>query len=167
MENILETEKLILRRLNVGDTEFIIRLLNTEGWLKFIGDRNVKTREDARDYLVNGPLKSYEVNGFGLSLVALKDGSKPIGICGLIRREKLEGVDIGFAFLPEFMGKGYAYEISAATLKYAKDALDLPYVLAITLPGNTNSIKLLKKLGMQFQRKLLLSDSEEVLLFKS
>ena len=102
---ILRTERLQLRRFCFDDSEFIISLLNSEGWLKYIGDRNVKTKEQAENYLKNGPLKSYEQNGFGLSMVETRNG-KPIGMCGLIKRNYLEHPDIGFAFLPEFSSMG-------------------------------------------------------------
>jgi len=167
MKNILETERLLLRPFNTGDTDFIIRLLNSPGWLQFIGDRNVKTKEDAIRYLVSGPFKSYQTNGFGLGLVALKSSNCPIGMCGLIKRETLEGVDIGFAFLPEFMGQGFAYEITAATVKYATDTLQLAKILAITLPSNTRSISLLKKIGLHYEKQIRLSAESEVLMLFS
>jgi len=109
---ILHTERLVLRKFTVEDTAFIIELLNTEGWLKYIGNRNVKTTEQAKEYLQNGPMKSYEENGFGLALVQLKTNQKPIGMSGLIKRNYLEHPDIGFAFLPGYTGHGYAFEIS-------------------------------------------------------
>ena len=123
---VLETDRLTLRQFTIHDTDFIISLLNSPGWLEFIGDRNVKTQEQATDYLLNGPIKSYHENGFGLSLVELKHPQKPIGMCGLLKREYLEHPDIGFAFLPEYSGKGYAYEIAKATMDYAEAMLKMP-----------------------------------------
>lgn len=116
MKKNLETNRLILREFNPGDTIFIIELLNTEGWIKYIGDRNVKTDEDTIRYLENGPMKSYAAKGFGLCMVALKNNSKPIGMCGLIKREEMEDIDIGFAFLPAYTSQGYTHEIAKATL---------------------------------------------------
>src|SRR5688572_21540231 len=118
MNYFLETQRLGLREFTRDDAVFIVELLNTPGWLQFIGDRNVKTKEQAIIYLENGPLKSYKENGFGSWMVELKEDKTPIGMCGILRRESLENPDIGFAFLPEYTGKGYAFEIASATLSY-------------------------------------------------
>ena len=166
MNTILETERLLLREFNPDDTEFILQLLNSPGWLEFIGDRNVKTKEDAANYLLNGPIKSYTVNGFGLSMVALKDSGIPIGMCGLIRRATLEHVDIGFAFLPEFSGNGYAFEIASAVITHAKTELKLKQIVAITIPTNVRSIKLLNKIGLHFEKYIKMpGDEEQLMLF--
>ena len=125
MEYILETERLGLREFNLKDTQFIIELLNSPGWLQFIGDRNVKTAGEAASYIKNGPIKSYSENGFGLCMVEIKENKTAIGMCGLIKRDGLENPDIGFAFLPNYMTKGYAFEIACATLSYAKDTLGI------------------------------------------
>ena len=167
MEVILETERLIATRFTINDTSFILELLNTPGWLQFIGDRNVHTQEDAKKYLLNGPIKSYEENGFGLALISLKETHEPIGMCGLIKRETLQGVDIGFAFLPAFAGKGYAYEIASATISYAGKELKLPAVLAIVMPQNLRSIGLLEKIGFKFQKHIRFSDETEPLMLFS
>lgn len=164
MNYYLETERLRLREFTLDDTGFIIELLNSPGWIRFIGDRNVKTEEQAINYLENGPLKSYMKNGFGLSLVERKDDNKAIGMCGIIWRENLENPDIGFAFLPEYNGRGYAFEISSATLYYAKDKLGLSRISAITLEDNVSSIRLLEKLGLRFTRTFSFPNSEEELL---
>jgi len=164
--HILETERLSLREFNTNDADFILILLNNPTWLLYIGDRNVKTVDDARHYLINGPIKSYHTNGFGLSLVSLKDSSIPIGMCGLIRRNGLEDVDIGFALLPQYAGKGYAYEIAAATMEHGKKKLGIEKIVAITSEDNTHSIKLLNKVGLHFERMVsLASDNEELMLF--
>lgn len=164
---ILETERLRLREFNLDDSVFIIELLNSPGWIKYIGDRNVKTEQQAIEYLKNGPLKSYSQNGFGLSLVEMKDG-QPIGMCGILKRDSLENPDIGFAFLPEFTGKGYAYEIASATLYYAINNLQIPKISAITLPQNLNSIRLLEKIGLKCLKSFYLPNSnEELLLFEN
>ena len=167
MESILETERLILRQFELSDAKFIVTLVNTEGWLQFIGDRNIKTEEAAVHYLQQGPMNSYQENGFGLSMVQTKDGT-PIGMCGILKRDHLEHPDIGFAFLPEFMGKGYAFEIADATLTYAKTKLNFETVLAITLPANEKSIKLLKKIGLEFKQTIFTPDkNEELMLFST
>jgi RimJ/RimL family protein N-acetyltransferase len=162
---ILETERLRLREFNLNDTTFIIELLNSPGWIEFIGERNVKTETQAIEYLKNGPLKSYGKNGFGLSMVETKD-EMPIGMCGILKRDTLENPDIGFAFLPEFTGKDYAYEIASATLAYAMNDLKISKISAITLPHNIRSIKLLEKIGMKFIKSFLSDKNEELLLFE-
>lgn len=165
MKIILETKRLILREFRVDDAEFILNLLNTPGWLKYIGDKNVRTREDAVSYLENGPIKSYKENGFGLWMTLLKNTKTPIGMCGLINRDSLEDIDIGFALLPEYSNSGYGYEIAQATMDYAYDSLGIRKVVAITNSNNIRSIKLLNKLGLHFERKIKLSDDDLVLLF--
>ena len=114
---VLETDRLILRWLSTDDAEFILELLNEPSFLQYIGDKGVRTLEDARNYILNGPVDMYARLGFGLYLTELKERGVPLGICGLLKRDGLEDVDIGFAFLPRFWAKGYAYE-SAAVLAY-------------------------------------------------
>ncbi len=145
----LTTQRLLLRPLTLADATFIVQLLNSPGWLQFIGDRNVHSEDDAKGYLLNGPLKSYADNGFGLWGVELKENRTPIGMCGLLKRDYLENPDIGFALLPDYTGKGYAYEAANATLDHAADALNIAAVSAIVQPGNAASVGLLHKLGME------------------
>ncbi len=165
---VLETDHLILRRLRVEDSEFILELLNDPSWLRFIGDKGVKTLDDARDYILKSLVAMYERFGFGLYLTELKDEGVPIGICGLIKRDSLEDVDIGFAFLPKFRGKGYAYESASAVMAYGKRTFGLNRIVAITSPDNYGSARLLEKLGFSFERMIKLSDdSAEVSLFAS
>lgn len=168
MKLILETERLLLRQFTTDDAKFITELVNTPGWIEFIGDRDIKTDEQAKKYLENGPLKSYELNGFGLYLVELKNEKAPIGMCGIIKRDYLENPDIGFAFLPAFTEKGFAFEMASETMIYAKNKLKLPTVFAITVSENKRSINLLKKLGMKFI-KLFCSpgDNEELMLYSN
>lgn len=147
MEYILETKRLTLRQFTYEDAGFIVELVNTPGWLEFIGDRNIHSEEDAINYLQNGPIKSYRENGFGSSMVELKDGT-PIGMCGILKRDSLENPDIGFAFLPTHMGKGYAFEMAKATLDHATNQLKLKIICAITNPNNIRSIQLLEKIGL-------------------
>jgi [ribosomal protein S5]-alanine N-acetyltransferase len=165
---ILETERLILRKLTVGDSEFILELLNDPSWLRFIGDKGVRTLDDARDYILKNPVAMYERLGFGLYLTALKGEGVSIGICGLIKRDSLEDVDIGFAFLPKFRGEGYAYESASAAMEYGRRTFGLNRIVAITAPDNCDSAKLLEKLGFSFERMVKLSgDSGSVSLFAS
>ena len=163
---VLETDRLILRLLSIEDAEFIFELVNEPSWLRFIGDKGVRTLADARDYILQGPVEMYDRLGFGLYLTALKEGDVPIGICGLIKRETLKDVDIGFAFLPGFRGNGYAREAAAAVMAHGKNALGLKRIVAITSPDNHSSIKLLEKTGLKFEQMIRLpADATEVMLF--
>ena len=114
--NVIQTDRLLLAPLTIEDAPFIFELLNTPEWLQYIGDRGIKSQEDAANYILTGPVRSYSQNGFGLLLVKLKDSNTPIGICGLINRPALDDVDIGFAFLSRYTGQGYAFEAANATL---------------------------------------------------
>ena len=160
---VLETERLVLRWLNTGDAAFILRLVNDPSWLKYIGDRGVRTQDDAESYLRNGPLAMYARLGFGLYLVATKEGALPIGICGFVKRDTLDDVDLGFAFLPPYRGQRYAFESAASTLAYGRSVLGLTRVVAITAPDNAPSIRLLERLGFRFERLVRLGDDAEEL----
>jgi RimJ/RimL family protein N-acetyltransferase len=165
---VLETERLILRRVTVEDDEFILELLNDPSWLRFIGDRGVRTLDGARDYILKSLVAMYERLGFGLYLVELKGEGVPVGICGLIKRDSLEDVDIGFAFLPQFCREGYGYESASAVMEYGKRTFGLKRLVAITSSENYPSAKLLEKLGFNFEGMVKLSDdSEEISLFSS
>jgi [ribosomal protein S5]-alanine N-acetyltransferase len=148
------------------DAEFILELLNEPSFIQNIGDRNVRTIDDARSYIVNGPIASYDKNGFGLDLVVLKETGESIGMCGLIRRNGLEDVDIGYALLPKFWSRGYAVEAAQATKAYASDVIGLTRIVAITDPANEGSIRVLEKIGLRFERMVRLSaDDIELKLF--
>ena len=163
---VLETERLVLRWLTVDDAEFILELVNEPSWLQFIGDKGVRTLEDAREYILRGPIEMYGRMGFGLYLTELKEGGIPIGICGLIKRESLEDVDIGFAFLPRFWGHGYAREAASAVMTCGEREFGLNRIVAVTSPGNHSSIKLLEKIGFTFEQMVRLSaDAPEINLF--
>jgi len=165
---ILETDRLILRRLVPDDAAFILELLNDPGWLRFIGDRGVRTLDDARAYILKGPVVSYERHGFGLYLTARKVDNVPIGICGLLRRAALPDVEVGFALLPQFCGQGYALEAAAASLAHGRSQLGLKRIAAVTVPGNERSIRLLEKLGLRFEKMIQLSaGAPEIKLFAS
>jgi RimJ/RimL family protein N-acetyltransferase len=155
---ILDTERLLLRRLAAGDAAFILELLNEPAFLENIGDRGARTLADARRYIAKGPVASYRRFGFGLYLVELKDSGAPIGICGLLKRESLEDVDIGFAFLRKYWSQGYARESAAAVMHYGWTSLRLPRIVAITKPNNQASIALLEKLGLRFEKIIALPD---------
>lgn len=162
----VQTERLELRELTTDDAPFIANLLNQPSFLRFIGDKGVRTLDDARKYLSNGPIDSYQRHGFGLYLVELIESNTPVGMCGLVKRDSLPHVDLGFAFLPEFWSKGYAFEAAAAVLRYAREILKLDQILAITDPDNEASIRLLQKLGFEFDGMIKLSDdAPEIKLF--
>jgi len=163
---ILETERIRLREFDSTDGELIFRLLNSPGWLKYIGSRSITNIADAVNYIENKLQKSYRETGFGFYLVELKTSGEKAGMCGLVKREGLDDVDIGFALLPEFENKGYAYESSEAVVKFAKDVLKVHKLAAITLPNNLPSVKLLEKLGMKFEKRINIpGDPEELLLY--
>ena len=157
--NILETERLALRQLTPDDAPFILELLNEPSFIRNIGDRNVRSIADAVKYMETGPVASYVRNGFGLYLVQLKETGESIGMCGLIKRETLEDVDIGYAFLPKFWSKGYAVE-SALAVKEQARGLGLKRLVAIVDPENQGSIRVLEKLGMQFEKIIRLSEDD-------
>jgi len=158
---VLETERLFLRRLTMDDAQFILTLVNEPSFLRYIGDKKVRNLEDARQYMLNGPVASYERNGFGLYLLELRDSRTPIGMCGLVKREELPDPDIGFALLPDFWNKGFAFEAAAAVLQDARDRLKLHRLLAITSIDNEASIKLLQRLGFRLERVTRLAEDRE------
>jgi RimJ/RimL family protein N-acetyltransferase len=155
---ILETDRLQLRMLTLDDAEFVLRLLNEPSFIQNIGDRQVRTVDQARNYILKGPIASYERFGFGLWLVENKSAAVPIGICGLLKRDVLEDVDIGYALLPEFCSQGYALESASAVMSYAGTVLGLNRVVAVTNPDNQPSIRLLEKMGFEFERMVQLSE---------
>ena len=163
---VLETQRLSLRELTADDAQFILNLLNEPSFLRYIGDKQARNLEDARQYILNGPAASYEGNGFGLYLVELRESHTPIGMCGFLKREELPDPDIGFAFMPEFWSKGFAFEAAAALLQDGRERLKLERILAITSLDNEPSIKLLQRLGFSFDRVITLAaGSEPVKLF--
>lgn len=154
--------------MSADDAPFILELVNEPSWLRFIGDRGVRTLDDARDYIRKGPIDMYERLGFGLYVTERKADGVRIGICGLLKRESLEDVDLGFANLPGFWGNGYAYEAALAVMAYGRSAFGLERIVAVTSLGNDASVKLLEKLGFRFERMVRLSeDSADVQLFGS
>jgi RimJ/RimL family protein N-acetyltransferase len=163
---VIETDRLVLRWLTPDDTAFILELLNDPSWIRFIGDRGVRTLEDAQNYILTGPMEMYSRLGFGLYLTELKEGNLPIGICGLIKRDSLEDVDVGFAFLSKFQSNGYGFEAASATMAYGIDQLGLKRILAITTMDNHASSKLLEKIGLKFERMVKFpQDTEELKLY--
>jgi RimJ/RimL family protein N-acetyltransferase len=157
--DVIETRRLVIRPMSSDDAGFICTVLNDEAFLRYIGDRGVRTEDDARRYIATGPTAMYARHGLGLCLVTLKDTRVPIGICGVLKREALPEPDLGFAFLPAFRLQGYASESASATLQHARDVLGLTRLLAITAPDNARSIALLTKLGFRFDRLARLDES--------
>ena len=160
---ILETERTILREINENDAEFILDLLNQPSFIKYIGDKNVKTVEKAEEVIENVYRKGYRDFGYGLYIVELKTDKTPMGFCGFVRRKGLPAADIGFAFLPQFEKKGYAFETASAVLRYGKEKLNFLRVFAITTQKNESSIKLLKKLGFAFDKLVKIPGEEQKL----
>lgn len=164
--NIAQTGRLRVRWLNADDSAFIFSLVNQPSWIQYIGDKGVKTPQDALRYIENGPVAMYKRVGFGLYLVELATTGEPIGICGLIKREGLDDVDLGFAFLPPFWRKGYAFESATAVLCYGTKVLGLRRIVAILSQDNHRSSKLLEKLGFSFEGMVRLRpDDEELRLY--
>jgi|ERR1043166_1908998 RimJ/RimL family protein N-acetyltransferase len=166
--SVLETERLVLRQLSSDDAPFIVELLNQPSFIRYIGDKEVRSTEDAIRYIETGPAASYERFGFGLYLVELKESGASIGMCGLIKRDTLPDVDVGFAFLPDYWSQGLAFEAANAVMNYGREALGLRRIVAITSLDNTASIRLLEKIGLRFERLIKLADDQpEVKLFGS
>jgi [ribosomal protein S5]-alanine N-acetyltransferase len=162
---VIQTTRLVLRQLELSDADFILELLNEADFVRFIGDKGVRTLDTAREYILKGPLESYARHGFGLYATCLFDGT-PLGICGLVKREGLADVDVGFAFLSRYRSKGYAVESAAAVLAHARRVLRLPRIVAITSPENAASIAVLERIGLKFERTVrLAAHSPELKLF--
>ncbi len=155
--DVIRTARLVLRQLELSDSRFILELLNEAGFLRFIGDKGVRTVADAREYILKGPIDSYVRYGFGLYAACLRDGT-PIGICGLVKRDGLADVDVGFAFLSRYCAMGYAAESAAAVLAHAHRLLEIRRVVAITAPDNASSIAVLEKIGLMFERRVRLTE---------
>jgi RimJ/RimL family protein N-acetyltransferase len=161
---IIATERLRLRPLQSSDAAFVLSLLNEPSFIQFIGDRKVRSLEQAREYIANGPAASYEQFGYGLLLVELKESHTPIGMCGLVQRNYLPDADIGFAFSPAYWSQGYAREAAHAALNYAMNTLHFKRIAAIVQPDNAASLKLLETLGFRTERRFKISAVAEELL---
>jgi len=165
---VIETVRLTLCRFTEDDAGFILRLLNEPSFLEYVGDKGVRTLDDARQYIREGPVACYAEHGFGLYLVQQREGGASIGMCGLLKRATLDDPDIGFAFTPDSWSQGFATEAAQAVLERARDLHGLRRILAITAPNNEASIRVLKKIGLQFEKTAHLSDdAPEILLFST
>jgi [ribosomal protein S5]-alanine N-acetyltransferase len=155
--SVMQTSRLYLRELNFEDGDFILELLNEADFLRFIGDKGVRTQAEAREYISSGPMRSYEKHGFGLYAACVRDGT-PIGICGLVKRDGLDDPDLGFAFLQRYCSQGYAVESASAVLEHGRRVLKLHRMVAIATAENYNSIAVLEKIGLKFERMIRLGD---------
>jgi RimJ/RimL family protein N-acetyltransferase len=163
---ILETARLALRRIGEGDAGFMLGLLNEPSFIRFIGDRGVRTLDQAREYILLGPVASYRRHGFGLWLAELKPQRQPIGVCGLVRRDGLDDADIGFAFLPDYRSRGLATEAASAVMDHARSEFRLDRIVAVVAPDNAASIRVLEKLGLRSEKMIRLpGDEAELNLF--
>ena len=165
--HILETERLALRCLTPDDARFIHELVNDPAWIRYIGAKGVRTLDDARRYIADGPMKMYAAHGFGLWLVRRKVDGESLGICGLIKRESLDDVDLGFAFLPRHWSLGYAYESAEGVMRHARNVLGFGRIVAITSPGNEPSERLLGKLGFVYESTLVQPPKDPVRFYSS
>ena len=163
--SVIRTSRLQLREFNCDDAEFILELLNEAGFIRYLGDKGVRTLADARDYILQGPMDSYARHGFGLYATCFRDGT-PIGICGLVKRDGLNDPDVGFAFLSRHCAQGYAVESAAAVLAHGQRVLKLQRIVAITSAENAGSIAVLERIGLKFERMIRLTEqSPELKLF--
>jgi RimJ/RimL family protein N-acetyltransferase len=163
---VIETERLMLRQFVSADAPFILELLNEPSFIQNIGDRHVRTLSDAERYIETGPITSYAKNGFGLYLVQRKESNESMGMCGLIKREALDNVDVGYAFLPRYWSRGYALESVLAVLEYAQNIVQLDRVVAIVDPNNQGSLRVLERSGFRFEKMVRLSEDDiELKLF--
>jgi RimJ/RimL family protein N-acetyltransferase len=162
----LETERLVLREFTGADAPFMLRLVNEPAFLRYIGDRGVRTLDDARRYIADGPVAGYARDGHGLMRVDRKSDGAALGMCGVLKRDALPEPDIGYSFLPEYWSQGYALESARAVMGHARETLRLGRILAITTRDNDSSIRLLDKLGFRFERMMAFG-SEELRLFAS
>jgi [ribosomal protein S5]-alanine N-acetyltransferase len=163
---ILHTDRLLLRDFTEGDAAFLLELFNDSAFHRFIGDKGVRTEEAAREYLTTYYISSYALHGFGPYCVILKKSGAPIGMCGILKRAWLPDPDIGYAFLPEARGHGYATEAGRAVVQYAQEVVGLARLVAIIANENQDSVKLINSLGFSFETMVRETEEKpEVALF--
>ena len=163
---VIETARLRLREFTPEDAAFVLRLLNEPSFLRYIGDRGVRSLDDAKRYIADGPVAGYARFGYGLMRVERKSDGATVGMCGVLKRDTLPDPDIGFSFLPEHWSQGYALESARAVMRHARESLGLGRIVAITTRDNEPSMRLLEKLGFRFERMIPMGD-EELRLFAS
>jgi RimJ/RimL family protein N-acetyltransferase len=157
---IVATHRTILRELTQDDAAFIHELVNQPSFLANIGDKGVRTIEDAKAFILDGPWRRGQPDGYGQFLVELKSDRRPIGVCGLLYRERLDVSDVGCAFMPEFWRQGYAFETATAVMEYGRSVLGVETIVGLTAEHNHASIALLGKLGMTFERMVKMTDDD-------
>ncbi len=163
---MLQTERLQLRWLTLEDAELMLAIWNDPAFVRHVGDRGVRTVDQARNTLSEGPLTLYEKYGYGPYRVTLSKTNEVLGTCGLFKRDNLDDPDIGFALLPKYVGHGYGYEAAVAVLQHAREGLGLRRLTAIVSPGNARSVGLIEKLGMRFERMIRMpGDDDDVSLY--
>lgn len=166
--NIYETERLIIRPMSLEDADLILELYNMPKFIKFIGDRHIRTLSDAENYIKNKFLPQFEKLGFGNYLMILKEGNKKIGGVGIFEREGLDVVDIGFSVVEEFEGKGYVFEAAQKVKSIGMDEFGLKKISAITTKDNYSSQKLIERLELKFQKLVSIpGDSEELMYYET
>lgn len=158
---IAETPRLRVRHLTAADAAFTCRLLNEPSFIENIADRGVRSELDAMHYLADGPIKSYRQHGYGLFLVEQSQTGEPIGFCGLLYRDNLAETDIGFAFIPQVWGQGYAFEAASAVMHFGYSSLKLKRIVGLTSAANLSSIKLLNRLGLKFEKMVRLAPDDK------
>jgi len=156
----IDTDRLLLRELTTDDAAFVLRLVNQPSFVANIGDKGLRTLADARRFIMDGSWTNQERPGHGQFLVELKEGGEPVGICGLLYRESLDVSDVGFAVLPEYWGRGFAFEAAEAMVEYGHSELGINEIVGLTSRENTASIKVLEKLGMEFKNEVKMSDDD-------
>lgn len=164
---VLQTERLTLRPLDKGDAAFMLALLNDPEWLRLIGDRQVRTLDDAAHYIEDTIISSYQQHGFGFYGIAVNPSGELAGICGLVKRDWLDHIDLGYALLPAWRGQGIAREAALAMFHYARDTMQLPRLLATTRSYNQGSQKVLEYIGMQYERDIPHPDGSRMLMLYS
>ena len=157
---IAQTPRLRLRELTIDDADFVLKLVNEPSFLTNIGDKGVRSLDDAREFILNGPWTGQQKPGYGQFLVELKESGDPIGVCGLLFRESLDVTDVGFAFLPDHWKRGFAYEAASAVMIYGRKELKIGKIVGLTSDDNPASIRVLEKLGMEFERVVKMSDDD-------
>ncbi len=165
MTDNIETERLLLKPVSVDDTVFIYELYNSPRFIEFIGDRNIRNKDDARNYIINRFIPQIEKSGYGNYVIVRKDDGQKIGSVGIFERDGLDVNDIGFSFLPEFEGKGFGFEAASALMEIAFKEFGLKKLSAITTDANISSRKLIEKLGLSFQKKIQLPNVDEELRY--
>jgi len=157
---VLKSDRLTLREVELEDAPFILELLNTTGFIANIGDRGVRSEPEARDYITERVIGSYQTHGFGMWLVVQTTLGLEMGLAGLVKRDGLDVPDVGYAFVPRAWGQGYAQEAAAAVLKHARDVMGIPKLAAITSAENYASMAVLRKIGFTYQGMIQLPGIE-------